>query len=147
MLSTVELTKANRTPDRETSIATLENRVIVTKDEDFVTGYLLRGAPPKLLLISTGNISNDALSHLVALNLANRCGGGLVQEWLRRVEPFSDNDTRVANLFFDWPRQRRVLAQPKVSRGEGGGNHLRKILRVLHWPEIIFYACSIARCF
>jgi predicted nuclease of predicted toxin-antitoxin system len=26
-------------------------------------------APPKLLLISTGNISNDALSHLLASNL------------------------------------------------------------------------------
>ena len=67
---TLELAKANRTPDREIiSVARLENRVVVTKDEDFVTGYLLRGAPPKLLLISTGNISNDALSHLVGVNL------------------------------------------------------------------------------
>lgn len=63
--------KGNRTPDRDiTSIATLENRVVITKDEDFVTGFLLQGAPPKLLLVSTGNISNDALSHLVAMNLA-----------------------------------------------------------------------------
>jgi predicted nuclease of predicted toxin-antitoxin system len=43
--------------------------IVVTKDEDFVTGFLLRGAPPKLLLISTGNISNDALSQLIALNM------------------------------------------------------------------------------
>jgi len=34
-----------------------------------VTLFQLRGAPPKLLLISTGNISNDALSQLVAANL------------------------------------------------------------------------------
>jgi predicted nuclease of predicted toxin-antitoxin system len=67
---TLALAKGNRTSDRDiTSIATLENRVVITKDEDFVTGFLLRGAPPKLLLISTGNISNDALSHLVAVNL------------------------------------------------------------------------------
>lgn len=67
---TLNLARENRTPDREiTSIATLENRVVVAKDEHFVTGFLLRGAPPKLLLISTGNISNDALSHLVAVNL------------------------------------------------------------------------------
>jgi len=41
----------------------------VTKDSDFVTTFLLHGAPPKLLLISTGNISNDALSRLIAANL------------------------------------------------------------------------------
>ena len=68
---TLNLAKGNRTPDRDiASIAATERRVVVTKDEDFVTSFLLRGAPPKLLLISTGNISNDALSHLVALNLA-----------------------------------------------------------------------------
>ena len=44
--------------------------MVVTKDEDFVTQFLLRGAPPKLLLVSTGNISNDALSRLMAANLA-----------------------------------------------------------------------------
>jgi predicted nuclease of predicted toxin-antitoxin system len=67
---TLDLAKKNRTPDGEiTAIAKFENRVVVTKDEDFVTSYLLHGAPPKLLLVSTGNISNDALSHLVAANL------------------------------------------------------------------------------
>ena len=68
---TLNLAKGNRTPDRDiTSMAAAEGRVVVTKDEDFVTGFLLRGSPPKLLLISTGNISNDALSLLVAANLA-----------------------------------------------------------------------------
>jgi predicted nuclease of predicted toxin-antitoxin system len=41
----------------------------VTKDSDFVTTFLLHGTPPKLLRISTGNISNDALSRLIAANL------------------------------------------------------------------------------
>jgi predicted nuclease of predicted toxin-antitoxin system len=67
---TVELAKGNRTPDRDiVAIAASEGRVVVTKDEDFVIQFLLRGAPPKLLLVSTGNMSNDALSHLIALNL------------------------------------------------------------------------------
>jgi len=34
-----------------------------------VTSFLLRGVPPKLLLISTGNIANDALSKLLSANL------------------------------------------------------------------------------
>jgi predicted nuclease of predicted toxin-antitoxin system len=68
---TLDLTRGNRTPDREiSSIAAAEARVVVTKDQDFVTQFHLRGAPPKLLLVSTGNISNDALSRLVAMNLA-----------------------------------------------------------------------------
>jgi predicted nuclease of predicted toxin-antitoxin system len=70
-IHTLALAKGNRTPDRDiTSIAIMENRVVISKDEDFVTGFLLRGAPPKLLLISTGNTSNDALSHLLTKNLA-----------------------------------------------------------------------------
>ncbi|MGA2544228.1 MAG: DUF5615 family PIN-like protein [Verrucomicrobiota bacterium] len=67
---TLNLARGNRTPDKDVaSIAAAEGRVVVSKDEDFVTQFLLGGAPPKLLLVSTGNISNDALSHLVALNL------------------------------------------------------------------------------
>ena len=67
---TLDFPAGNRTSD--TDIATtgsLENRVVVTKDNDFVTSFLLRGVPPKLLLVSTGNISNDQLSKLLAANL------------------------------------------------------------------------------
>jgi predicted nuclease of predicted toxin-antitoxin system len=39
--------------------------VVVTKDADFVDAHLLRGRPAKLLLISTGNISNRDLEALV----------------------------------------------------------------------------------
>jgi predicted nuclease of predicted toxin-antitoxin system len=37
----------------------------VTKDADFVDSHLLRGRPAKLLLISTGNISNRDLEALL----------------------------------------------------------------------------------
>ena len=67
---TLELPLGNRTPDGDiAALATKEGRVVVTKDSDFVTTFLLHGTPPKLLLISTGNISNDALSKLIAANL------------------------------------------------------------------------------
>ena len=67
---TLDLPLQNRTSDGEiAALAAKEGRVVVTKDSDFVTTFLLRGTPPKLLLISTGNISNDALSRLMAANL------------------------------------------------------------------------------
>ena len=60
-LHCLELPLGNRTPDDDiAALAAKEGRVVVTKDSDFVTSFLLRGEPSKLLLISTGNISNEA---------------------------------------------------------------------------------------
>ena len=70
MRCTLDFPAGNRTPDEDiVAVAVRESRVVVTKDNDFVASFLLKGLPPKLLLISTGNISNDALSKLVAANL------------------------------------------------------------------------------
>ena len=67
---TSDFPASNRTPDKEiVALAMRENRIVVTKDNDFVTSFLLQGTPQKLLLISTGNISNDQLSKLLASNL------------------------------------------------------------------------------
>ena len=71
VLHTLDLPLGNRTPDTDISaLAAKEDRVVVTKDSDFVKMFLLRGMPPKLLLISTGNLSNDAMCRLMAANLA-----------------------------------------------------------------------------
>ena len=43
--------------------------MVLTKDSDFVTTFHLNGVPPKLLLISTGNISNNELLRLIGMNL------------------------------------------------------------------------------
>jgi len=68
---TLDFPAGNRTSDEEIiAVAVREGRVVMTKDNDFVASFLLRGTPPKLLLITTGNISNDALSKLLAANLA-----------------------------------------------------------------------------
>lgn len=47
-LHTLELADENRTSDIEIMrIADREDRVIITKDEDFVRSHLLRGTPKK----------------------------------------------------------------------------------------------------
>ncbi len=42
-------------------IADREGRVVVTKDTDFVTSFLLTKRPRRLVLVSIGNTTNDAL--------------------------------------------------------------------------------------
>jgi predicted nuclease of predicted toxin-antitoxin system len=63
---TLDLPLGNRTPDNDvTKIADQDGRVLVTKDGDFVDSHLLHGQPAKLLLVTTGNISNWALELLM----------------------------------------------------------------------------------
>ena len=63
---TSSLPLGNRTPDEDISaLAAGEDRIVITKDSDFVTTFLLRRIPPKLLLVSTGNIANDRLELIV----------------------------------------------------------------------------------
>ena len=65
-IHTLDLPVANRTTDEQINeIAEREQRVVITKDADFVDSHLLRGQPSKLLLISTGNISNRELEALL----------------------------------------------------------------------------------
>jgi predicted nuclease of predicted toxin-antitoxin system len=65
------LPNANRTSDDEiAALAEAEDRVVVTKDRDFRDSYLLRGTPQRLLVVTTGNITNHDLLALVRANLA-----------------------------------------------------------------------------
>jgi predicted nuclease of predicted toxin-antitoxin system len=67
---TLDLPAANRTPDSTIlRIAAAEKRVIVTKDADFVSSFVLTHQPEKLLLISTGNITNVQLEALLVPNI------------------------------------------------------------------------------
>lgn len=68
---TLDLPLRNRTPDSDIiALAEQENRVVVTKDDDFVQSFLVNGQPHRLLLIATGNTSNAELERLIAANLA-----------------------------------------------------------------------------
>ncbi len=69
-IHTSYLPDANHTSDdaiNQLSIA--EQWIVVTKDSDFVDSFLLRNEPWKLLLVSTGNIRNDALIKLLLANI------------------------------------------------------------------------------
>ena len=67
---TLDLQQANRTPDaiiNQVSVA--EERVVITKDGDFVDSLIVQGVPYKLLLVSTGNIRNNALEEILLQSL------------------------------------------------------------------------------
>ena len=70
-LHTLDLPEQNRTSDVTIiDIAQQQDRVVVTKDADFIDSFILRRQPAKLLLVATGNISNRALEQIVHANLA-----------------------------------------------------------------------------
>ena len=69
-LHTLNLPHGNRTQDEElAALATREDRILITKDSDFVSTFHLQHNPPKLLLVSTGNIDNATLLQLFLTNL------------------------------------------------------------------------------
>lgn len=70
-LHTLDLPDANRTADAWiNALSVREQRAVVTKDADFVDSFLLSGQPYKLLLVSTGNVTNAALEALILPRLA-----------------------------------------------------------------------------
>jgi predicted nuclease of predicted toxin-antitoxin system len=71
-LHTLELPNGNRTTDDQIiECADREQRVVVSKDEDFVNSHVLYAKPKRLLLVSTGNINNRELEALVVPLIAN----------------------------------------------------------------------------
>lgn len=67
---TLDLPLGNRTPDTVINdVSVDEERVVITKDADFVNSFLLQKKPYKLLLISTGNIRNAELEVLFHANI------------------------------------------------------------------------------
>ena len=69
-IHTLDLPSANRTSDQEIiRFAEIEERIVITKDADFVHWYHIDREPKKLLIISAGNISNAELDVLFFANL------------------------------------------------------------------------------
>lgn len=69
-LHTLELPDGNRTTDAQIAeVADGSDRVVVTKDRDFRDSHLLTRSPRRLLVVVTGNITNDALLALFAKHL------------------------------------------------------------------------------
>jgi predicted nuclease of predicted toxin-antitoxin system len=64
---TSQLPEGNRTTDGEVArLADEQDRIVVSKDRDFRDAHLLRGTPRQLLIVATGNTSNDELLALFA---------------------------------------------------------------------------------
>ena len=62
VIHTLDLAQQNRTPDVFLlALANKEQRALITKDTDFEITHELGQGPPKLLLITTGNIHNNEL--------------------------------------------------------------------------------------
>lgn len=69
-LHTLELPDQNRSSDGYIiKIAEKQGRIVISKDSDFWDNYILSGKPSKLLIVSTGNITNNDLITLFDKNL------------------------------------------------------------------------------
>lgn len=69
-IHTRELPQQNSTPDSTiNSLSIQQERVVITKDSDFVDSFLTMQQPYKLLLVTTGNIKNSDLERLFAVSL------------------------------------------------------------------------------
>ncbi len=69
-IHTLDLIDKNATDDNIIrKISVNESRVVITKDSDFEDSFLLQRIPPKLLLVTTGNIQNKHLIKLFSDNI------------------------------------------------------------------------------
>ena len=70
-LHTKDLPLQNATSDTAINDISIEQeRVVITKDADFVDSFLTIQKPSKLLLVSTGNIRNSELEEIFKNNLS-----------------------------------------------------------------------------
>jgi predicted nuclease of predicted toxin-antitoxin system len=66
VIHTDDLSSKERTSDHEIRRVSIDqNRIIITKDSDFLDSHLIQGVPGKLLFITTGNITNRDLLILI----------------------------------------------------------------------------------
>lgn len=64
-IHTLDLPQQNQTKDPIIiAMAEAEQRIVITKDADFVDSFILSKRPSKLLVVTTGNISNQTLEAL-----------------------------------------------------------------------------------
>ena len=70
VLHTDDLPNKEMTTDSEIrEISVKEDRIVITKDSDFLDSYYVRAIPSKILLVSTGNIKNKVLLDLFESNI------------------------------------------------------------------------------
>lgn len=73
---TLSLPNGNATGDEEIrAIAVSQGRVLITKDLDFFDELVLRGAPPRLVLVRCGNMRKGDLLDLFSSQIDAIVGG------------------------------------------------------------------------
>lgn len=104
---TSELPRGNRTSDGTlAATADAEDRVVVTKDADFVASHFAIGSPKRLVVIATGNLRNRELAELLETHF-ERLAGALNESSYVAV-------TRAGLLLYPGPRS---------PEGEGSPSH------------------------
>lgn len=69
-IHTLDLPQQNESQDRDISfLADQQNRVVISKDNDFFDDHLLLNSPIKLLALRVGNIRNSELLQIFSANL------------------------------------------------------------------------------
>ncbi len=70
-LHTRDLPQQNTTSDSQINdISIQQERIVITKDSDFVDSFMTIQKPFKLLLVTTGNIKNSELEQIFTNNLS-----------------------------------------------------------------------------
>lgn len=70
VIHTRELPLKNETDDIDIiQLSVEQDRIVVSKDEDFYKYFILKGQPPKLLMLTMGNIVNKDLIMLIENNI------------------------------------------------------------------------------
>jgi predicted nuclease of predicted toxin-antitoxin system len=61
-IHTLDLEMKNETPDKViNALSVAEQRILITKDEDFLDSFIIKKEPYKLILIKLGNTSKSEL--------------------------------------------------------------------------------------
>jgi predicted nuclease of predicted toxin-antitoxin system len=74
-IHTKDLPNRNATTDEEINMISIqENRIVISKDSDFLDSFIIRKQPYKLLQVTTGNIKNTELEAIFLKNLPEKLG-------------------------------------------------------------------------
>jgi predicted nuclease of predicted toxin-antitoxin system len=66
VIHTDNLPNKEKTSDKEIRQVSIEqNRVVITKDSDFLDSHLIQGIPSRLIFVTTGNIANRDLLNII----------------------------------------------------------------------------------
>ena len=69
-IHTDDLPDKEKTTDNQIrEISVNENRIVISKDSNFIDSYFVKRIPPRLVIITTGNIRNNELFSLFSNNI------------------------------------------------------------------------------